>query len=241
MNNELLAALAVISTRDEAGRHFTKSCPLWQELEEEGLIAVYRPVHEYTGIAYGQEEWTCEITEQGIEALEDLEDVAFIVVIDDLLTEPEWDKPLVKFTVTTPKGTATLSEWLSDNRTTSNTLGVSQERTDSHIRTCEDMSRFNEIAGDFDLSDVLLAVDRLMGMDARIVDYALVRDGGVVTLSEGVWLYTQDAIQEEQTGWDENDQSKNLDLTQYPYWITTDSGEGPFGFVSIRDALEWFN
>jgi hypothetical protein len=70
---ELLATLATISTRDEAGVHFTQACPLWQELEERGWITVYRPVHDITSLPYGQEEWTCNLTEEGLQALENLE------------------------------------------------------------------------------------------------------------------------------------------------------------------------
>jgi hypothetical protein len=100
--------------------------------------------------------------------------VSFTVVIDDLLSEREWNKPLLKFTVTTQAGSATLHEWLSDHYSLNNDLNVSLERTDSHIKTNENLEQFHKIAGD-ELNDVLNAVEKAMGRDARIVDYVTER------------------------------------------------------------------
>jgi len=65
--------LAVITTRDEAGKHFTEvyDGDDLAELEEEGLIIVTRPVHEATGIAYSQEYWRVQITGNGVDLVEE--------------------------------------------------------------------------------------------------------------------------------------------------------------------------
>lgn len=61
--------LAVITTQDEAGEHFTAvyDADDLSELEDEGLIEVSRPVHEQTGIEYGQEHWTVRVTDDGMD------------------------------------------------------------------------------------------------------------------------------------------------------------------------------
>jgi len=74
MTNEDLKMLGRITTTDEAGRHFTEVYPdEWLErMEKEGYIEIYRPVHEPTGIEYGQEEWQVEVTQKGIKIGETL-------------------------------------------------------------------------------------------------------------------------------------------------------------------------
>jgi|TARA_Y100000296_G_C5173132_1_gene258469 hypothetical protein len=49
------------------GRHFLE---LWDDdileiLEDSGHLEVHRPVHDATGIPYGQEHWTVTVTESG--------------------------------------------------------------------------------------------------------------------------------------------------------------------------------
>jgi len=62
--------LCTITTRDEAGRHFTEFSSHWKELEEAGLIEIGRPVHEATGISYSQEYWSVQVTEDGLAVVE---------------------------------------------------------------------------------------------------------------------------------------------------------------------------
>jgi hypothetical protein len=64
--------LAVITTQDEAGEHFTAvyDADDLSELEDEGLIEINRPVHEATGINYSQEHWTVAVTQDGIDLVE---------------------------------------------------------------------------------------------------------------------------------------------------------------------------
>jgi hypothetical protein len=64
--------LAVITTRDEAGKHFTEvyDGDDLAELEEKGLIEISRPVHEATGIAYSQEHWGVQVTDDGMALVE---------------------------------------------------------------------------------------------------------------------------------------------------------------------------
>lgn len=66
---ETVRALLTICTRNEAGRHFTEVFPEWKELEESGLIDVYRPVHSQTGIPYSQEYWSVEVTWDGLDLI----------------------------------------------------------------------------------------------------------------------------------------------------------------------------
>lgn len=70
ISNAAIRELCTITTRDEAGRHFTETRNHWQDLEAAGLIAITRPVHEGTGIVYGQEHWSIEVTEAGRELVE---------------------------------------------------------------------------------------------------------------------------------------------------------------------------
>jgi hypothetical protein len=65
-----ISELCILTTRDEAGRHFTEWSEHFEALEEMGLIDINRPVHEATGIDYDQQYWTLEITEEGIAIVE---------------------------------------------------------------------------------------------------------------------------------------------------------------------------
>lgn len=61
----MIRELCVITTRDDAGRHFTEWSGHWESLEEAGFITINRPVHPATGIPYGQDEWSLEVTQEG--------------------------------------------------------------------------------------------------------------------------------------------------------------------------------
>jgi hypothetical protein len=65
-----ISELCILTTRDEAGRHFAEWSEHFEALEEMGLIDINRPVHEATGIDYDQQYWTLEITEEGIAIME---------------------------------------------------------------------------------------------------------------------------------------------------------------------------
>lgn len=65
---DLIEQLGKVTTRNESGMHFTQWLD-YEELEDKGLVKVYRPVHE-TGIPYSQEYWTIEVTEKGLNLLE---------------------------------------------------------------------------------------------------------------------------------------------------------------------------
>ena len=69
IGDEAIRELCILTTKDEAGRHFTAWSGHWQALEEAGLIAVHRPVHQ-TGILYSQEYWTLEVTDLGQELVD---------------------------------------------------------------------------------------------------------------------------------------------------------------------------
>lgn len=65
--NADIASLCTISTKDEAGRHYTErySRDLLDRLAERGWIIERKPVHEGTGLPYSEEYWWVEVTELG--------------------------------------------------------------------------------------------------------------------------------------------------------------------------------
>jgi hypothetical protein len=65
--NDRVRILQTLTTRNEAGRHFTErySPAVLSGLESEGLIAIDRPVHQPSGIPYDQSCWTVEVTPKG--------------------------------------------------------------------------------------------------------------------------------------------------------------------------------
>lgn len=67
-----VAILAKICTRNEAGRHFTEvfEKSALDALENAGLIIINRPTHEATGMSYGLDDWSVEVTDQGIGLVE---------------------------------------------------------------------------------------------------------------------------------------------------------------------------
>jgi hypothetical protein len=66
-HNAMIETLSTLTERDEAGRHFTEtaSAEMLDALESAGLIKIDRRMHE-NGIAYSQEYWRLEITEDGL-------------------------------------------------------------------------------------------------------------------------------------------------------------------------------
>jgi hypothetical protein len=62
---EAFTELATLTTRDEAGQHFTSLSKHFIELQSAGLIHIAMPVHPKTGIVYDREHWTMSITELG--------------------------------------------------------------------------------------------------------------------------------------------------------------------------------
>lgn len=69
LTDEMIQELCEMTTRDEAGRHFTTWSEHYVQLEEMGLISIHRPVHE-TGIPYSLEYWSVEVTPKGLEVVE---------------------------------------------------------------------------------------------------------------------------------------------------------------------------
>lgn len=69
--------LGHLTTRDEAGRHFTEAYPgNWLErMEAAGYITIHRLVHEATGISYSQEYYTVEVSPEVAEWFDDYGDL----------------------------------------------------------------------------------------------------------------------------------------------------------------------
>lgn len=66
---EDIRKLGCITTRDEAGTHFTQkhSADWLKRMSDAGLVEITKPVHEATGIQYSEEFWTVSVTEKGVE------------------------------------------------------------------------------------------------------------------------------------------------------------------------------
>jgi hypothetical protein len=62
---EAFTELANLTTRDEAGQHFTEWSMHFVKLQSAGLINITMPVHSKTGMAYDSKHWTMGITEFG--------------------------------------------------------------------------------------------------------------------------------------------------------------------------------
>lgn len=71
VTDDMIRELCTLTTRDEGGRHFTQFSDYYVELESAGLITINRPVHQPTGIPYGHEHWTLEVTEAGQALVDD--------------------------------------------------------------------------------------------------------------------------------------------------------------------------
>lgn len=61
--------LAGMVTRNEEGRHFTElyQADTLRDLEALELIAIHRPVHDTTCLAFDESHWTVEVTARGLE------------------------------------------------------------------------------------------------------------------------------------------------------------------------------
>jgi hypothetical protein len=71
-SDDQIAILCRITTRNEAGKHFTELYDADDliALETAELIEVSRPIHEPTGIMYDRDQWTVEVTEEGLEVVQ---------------------------------------------------------------------------------------------------------------------------------------------------------------------------
>lgn len=65
ITDDMIRELCTITTCDEAGRHFTETSQHWEALEAEGLIDVFRPTHDATGIQYEASSWHVSVTPEG--------------------------------------------------------------------------------------------------------------------------------------------------------------------------------
>jgi hypothetical protein len=64
---ELVQILGVITTKDQAGVHFTENYTrdVLDSLESLGWVEIHKPVHEATGLEYSEENWSLEVTPEG--------------------------------------------------------------------------------------------------------------------------------------------------------------------------------
>lgn len=69
ITTEDIRKMGKITTRDEAGTHFTQkySADWLKKMEDAGLVEITKPVHEATGIQYSEEFWTVSVTEKGVD------------------------------------------------------------------------------------------------------------------------------------------------------------------------------
>lgn len=62
---------------------------------------------------------------------------------------------------------------------------------------------------------------------------------GFVTLGGGVYLQAQEDIMNDQEAWSDDDESKEMDFTTAPYWITTDDGAVPEAVYDEDDLKKY--
>lgn len=63
------------------------------------------------------------------------------------------------------------------------------------------------------------------------------KDEGWIEVVDGGYLQTQENIISDQKAWDEMDEAKKMDLTEYPIWMTTDDGHID-GYNSLEEFYE---
>lgn len=65
--SEAFTELQDACTRNDAGVHFTERMDfeILNYLENQGLIEINRPVHEWSGIPYSQEHWSLLVSDLG--------------------------------------------------------------------------------------------------------------------------------------------------------------------------------
>lgn len=71
LTKDQIRELSEMVTRDDSGRHFTEWSRHYETLEKLGLIEVFRPAHEQTGISYDCRSWSVEVTDAGRSVLVD--------------------------------------------------------------------------------------------------------------------------------------------------------------------------
>ena len=72
ITDDMIRDLSAMTTRDEAGQHFTARFDAGHvsALEAAGLITIDRPVHDATGISYDQQYWSVAVTDAGQELVD---------------------------------------------------------------------------------------------------------------------------------------------------------------------------
>ena len=66
---EQMFALCQMTTKNEAGQHFTQIYD-YGDLEANEWIEIGRPVSDSTGLQYSQDYWSVEVTEEGMDWVE---------------------------------------------------------------------------------------------------------------------------------------------------------------------------
>lgn len=61
-----ISELHILTTRDDAGRHFTEWAEHYEALEQMGLVVIHRPTHAATGLTYDCSRWSVEVTAEGL-------------------------------------------------------------------------------------------------------------------------------------------------------------------------------
>mgnify|MGYP000096524068 CR=1 FL=1 len=54
-------------------------------------------------------------------------------------------------------------------------------------------------------------------------------------LNPGVYISNKNEIIQDQHEWSDGDECKNVDFSNYNFWITTDNGAKPKGFNSLEE------
>ena len=104
---------------------------------------------------------------------------------------------------------------------------VSAKKALGYYEACRDIASADELATFKDVLDVWNINDVKKQVEEE----------GEAELC-GYWLYTAEAITTEQEGLDDEDEAKDIDFSEYPYWMTTGDDAGPIGYDDLDEAIK---
>lgn len=84
-----------------------------------------------------------------------------------------------------------------------------------------------------------LGVPDVERVTARVQD--ILKESGTYEIEPGYGIYPADELAAEQKTWDDDDPGRNVDVSEYPYWVLCEGeNPGPYGYDSLQDIVEAF-
>ena len=62
---------------------------------------------------------------------------------------------------------------------------------------------------------------------------------GTSEVYPGIFLSTKEFLEMDHFNWNDFDKVKSMDISGYPFWITTNDGKDPEGFNTIEESLKF--